>query len=386
MPLKRPKRNKATAGSRNYFSIGLWILLPTYSYLDRLMYIQIPDMVGVIGAGNFGQTIATLLSYNVNVLLFSRNPLPPQLVDELNASVGFKIENTQDPEELCKRCKVIIPVIPSSSFRSVIRDFSHFLHPYHIVIHSTKGLDLVNVNLERKIIRIGRSNLHTMSEVIRDESQVVRIGCISGPNLSAEIKAGLPAATVVASEYDEVITMGHEILNNEQFKIYGSRDLVGTELAGALKNMIAIGTGIAKGLNLGKNIESLIITRGLREMLLIGQAMGADPRTFFGTAGLGDLIATSTSTDSRNFKFGIQLGMGKTTDAILAQSDDLVEGVRTVQLMYYFSQAAKLDVPIVEVLFGIIFKKLPIRQAMSYLLDYPYALDVDYIDLKQDPN
>lgn len=343
----------------------------------------IPDLVGVIGAGNFGQTLASLLSHNVNVLLYSRTVLEPAVLDGLNLQRGFQIENTQDIEALCRRCRVIIPVVPSSSFRTVIREFSAYLHPFHILIHSTKGFDLSNVNLDQKIIRISKSNLHTMSQVIRDETRVARIGCISGPNLSAEIKAGLPAATVVASEYDEVITLGHEILSSPRFKIYGSHDLVGTELAGALKNMIAIGTGIAKGMELGKNIEAILITRGLREMLLIGEAMGADPRTFFGTAGLGDLIATSTSADSRNFKFGMKLGKGKSTEEIWQESDDLVEGVRTIQLMYHFSQMAKLDVPIVEILFAIIFRKLPIQNAMSYLLDYPYSLDVDYITLKE---
>ena len=121
-------------------------------------------------------------------------------------------------------------------------------------------------------------------------------------------------------------------------------------------------------------------------MLLIGNALGADPRTFFGTAGLGDLIATSTSIDSRNFKFGMQLGEGRSATDIQSHSDDLVEGVRTIQLMYHFSQGAKLDVPIVEVLYGIIFKDLPIREAMSYLLDYPYSLDVDYINFQSAPD
>ncbi|MCB0685542.1 MAG: NAD(P)-dependent glycerol-3-phosphate dehydrogenase [Saprospiraceae bacterium] len=343
-----------------------------------------PDLIGVIGAGNFGQTLASLLTYNVNVLLYSRSPVEQETLESLRQASGYTIENTLSPKDLCERCKVIIPVVPSSSFRSVIKEFAGHLHPFHILIHSTKGFDLVKVNLEKKIIKINASNLRTMSQVIRDETQVVRIGCISGPNLSAEIRAGLPAATVVASEYDEVITLGHHILSSPQFKIYGSHDLVGTEFAGALKNMIAISTGIAEGMKLGKNIEALLITRGLREMLLIGQAMGANPRTFFGAAGLGDLIATSTSPDSRNFKFGMKLGQGKNTSTILADSDDLVEGVRTVQLMYHFAQYADLDIPIVEILYGIIFKALPIREAMSYLLDYPYAMDVDYIDLKYD--
>ncbi|MBK8506405.1 MAG: NAD(P)H-dependent glycerol-3-phosphate dehydrogenase [Saprospiraceae bacterium] len=346
---------------------------------------QQSESVGVIGAGNFGQTIARLLSRNVRVLLYSRAPLAPSVLQDLNSQHRNLIEGTQSIKEFCQRCKLIIPVVPSSSFRQVIRDFAAELHPFHIVIHATKGLDVVNVNLDKTSIKIAPSNIRTMSQVVRDETQVVRIGCISGPNLSAEIKKGLPAATVIASEYDEVITLGHQVLNSPEFKIYGSHDLIGTELAGALKNMIAIGTGITSGLKLGKNIEALLVTRGLREMLLIGNALGADPRTFFGTAGLGDLIATSTSMDSRNFKFGMLLGEGQSASEIQAHSDELVEGVRTIKLMYHFSQGAKLDVPIVEVLYGIIFKDLPILEGMSYLLDYPYSLDVDYIDFKSSP-
>ncbi len=349
------------------------------------MMIQPPEIVGVIGAGSFGQTIAQLLSHNVNVLLYSRTPLSSIQLSELATGRKFDIENTQRIEALCRLCKIIIPVIPSTSFREVIREFSSYLYPYHILIHGTKGLDLVNVDLENKHVRVTRHNIRTMSQVIREETQVVRIGCISGPNLSAEIQAGLPAATVLASEYDEVITLGNEILSSSNFKIYGSHDLMGTELAGALKNMIAIGTGIASGLKLGKNIEAVLITRGLREMLIIGRTLGADPRTFFGTAGLGDLIATATSSDSRNFRFGMLLGQGHRAEEIQASSDELVEGVRTIKLMYHFARAEKLDLPIVEIIFGIIFQSLPIKLAMSYLLDYPYSLDVDFINFQSDP-
>lgn len=349
------------------------------------MTIPHQEIVGVIGAGNFGQTIARLLCHNVNVLLYSRNPIPPGHLKTLSHGKAFLIENTQSMEALCHRCQLIIPVVPSSSFREVIRQFSNFLHPFHILIHGTKGLDLVNANLQKQHFMIGQRNIRTMSQVIREETQVVRIGCISGPNLSTEIKSGLPAATVIASEYDEVINLGNQILNSPGFKIYGSHDLLGTELAGALKNMIAIGTGIAAGLKLGKNIEALLVTRGLREMLIIGQALGAHPRTFFGTAGLGDLIATSTSTDSRNFRFGMLLGQGQSVKEIESRSDELVEGVRTIELIYHFAQVGDLDVPIVEVLYSIIFRSLPIPKAMAYLLDYPYSLDVDYINFIADP-
>ena len=344
-----------------------------------------PEIVGIIGAGSFGQTVASLLSLNVDVLIWSRSPVHTSFLDDLRSKRTHQILTTHDVVDFCQRCKVIMPIIPSSMFRSVIKKFSEHLHPYHILIHGTKGMDLVKVDFNRTYIKVSPRHVRTMSQIIREESRVVRVGAISGPNLSAEILAGHPAATVVASDYDEVVTLGHTILNSPHFKIYGSHDLVGTELAGALKNMIAIGTGITAGLKLGKNIEALLITRGLREMLIIGQALGADPHTFFGTAGLGDLIATSTSADSRNFRFGLRLGEGATVEEIQASSTDLVEGVRTIKLMYHLAQSMQLDVPIVEVLFAMIYRKLPIQKAMAYLLDYPYSMDVDYIKLSSNP-
>ncbi|MCL4109163.1 UNVERIFIED_CONTAM: hypothetical protein GTU68_028344 [Idotea baltica] len=247
------------------------------------------------------------------------------------------------------------------------------------MIHGTKGLDLTDVNLTGPGVQIKKKNIRTISQVIQEETQVVRIGCISGPNLSSEIQKGLPAATVLASNFDEVINLGHAALTTPHFKIYGSHDLIGTELAGALKNMIALGTGIAAGMSSGKNIEAFLISRGLREMIKIGEALGANPFTFFGTAGLGDLMATATSPDSRNFMFGFQIGSGKTSEEVQRQTTELVEGVRTVELIYHFAQTYQLDVPMVEVLYAIIFRKLPIQDGFSYLLDYPYGLDVDYM-------
>jgi len=339
----------------------------------------LPKVVGVIGAGNFGRTVASLLLANVDVIIYSRTEIPAIELDAIRGGAVHSILNTQSMEELCKECKLIIPVVPSASFRTMMNDFSRYLHPYHIMIHGTKGLDLTDVNLEGLRVQVKSKNIRTISQVIQEETQVVRIGCISGPNLSSEIQKGLPAATVLASNFDEVINIGHAALSTPHFKIYGSHDLIGTELAGALKNIIALGTGIASGMKLGKNIEAFLISRGLREMIKIGEALGANPFTFFGTAGLGDLMATATSPDSRNYMFGFQIGQGKTSEEVQQQTTDLVEGVRTVQLIYHFAQTCQLDVPIVEILYAVIFRKLPIEDGFSYLLDYPYGLDVDYM-------
>ncbi len=342
-----------------------------------------PEIVGIIGAGRFGTTLATLVANNCEVLLFTRHQ---KTAAEINAGVakfGYQLPKnvtaTTSAEEICKRSKVIIPVLPSSAFRDVMQIFAPHLFPYHVVIHATKGFDIRDVDFAGFNPKVSRKNIRTMSSVVTDETQVVRVGCISGPNLSAEIRRGLPSATVLASEFDEVITLGHQILGDTGFRIYGSHDLLGTEVAGALKNMIAIGTGMIAGLELGKNIEALFITRGLREMMVIGRALGANVNTFFGTAGLGDLIATATSKDSRNYAFGLQMASGKSLEEINRDYHELTEGVRTIKLMHHFASRSKLEVPIVEMLYAVIYQGLPLHLAVEYLLEYPYAIDVDYL-------
>lgn len=342
-----------------------------------------PEVVGVVGAGRFGLTISMMLSHNVSVLLYTRSQDTVEQINHEHSYMGLalprNIKAVNDIEYLCSQCKLIYPVLPSEVFRSVIQEFAPYLHPYHVLIHATKGFDLINADLDAFLPRIKRRNIRTMSELIREWTQVVRIGCLSGPNLSSEILRGLPAATVVASEYDEVIEMGYSTLSNPQFKIYASHDLIGTELAGALKNIIAIGAGMIAGLDLGKNAEAFFLTRGLREMFLIGKALGGNSRTFFGTAGVGDLIATATSPESRNFQFGYRLAQGKTKDEIESELNELTEGVRTVRIMYHLGNTYQLDIPIVEMLHAIIFHGLSIKKAIQYLMDYPYSSDVDFL-------
>ena len=342
-----------------------------------------PDIVGIIGAGHFGTTLANLIASNCDVLVYSRDTSTVNHTNSAQAVLGLtlpdNVKATSSREELCQSCKVIIPVVPSSSFRTMIRTFAPILYPFHVLIHGTKGFDLDVGRKDSATMTKRKPTIKTMSAVIAEETQVVRIGCISGPNLSAEIRRGLPAATVVASEFDEVINIGYRVLSRPGFKIYGSHDLLGTEIAGALKNMIAMGTGMIAGLALGKNVQSLFITRGLREMLILGGELGADARTFLGTAGLGDLIATASSADSRNFNFGVSIAQGKTREEIERESDDLIEGIRTLKLMHQFAIQKRLDLPIIEMLYAVIFGGLQLRLAISYLLDYPYAVDVDFL-------
>jgi glycerol-3-phosphate dehydrogenase (NAD(P)+) len=215
-----------------------------------------------------------------------------------------------------------------------------------------------------------------MSQVISQESAVRRIGCLSGPNLAIEIMEGQPTATLVASPFSEVIEIGKKVLNSPNFKVYGSEDLLGAELAGALKNIVAIGSGILRGRGLGKNIQAMLITHGLLEMVRFGKAFGAGVHAFFGTAGIGDLVATATSKQSRNFSFGYRLGQGETVEEIKKSMPELAEGVRTLQITNALAKHAKLRVPITNTLYNVIFDQYPIEKAIKYLLSYPYDVDV----------
>ena len=340
--------------------------------------------VAVIGSGSFGAAIAHLLSKNVDVLMYTRNKEKVKLINETHRLQGFLVSKriiaTDDKEEVTSSCDVIFPVIPSTNFASMVRDFSAYFKPYRICIHGTKGFDLVGLT-EKELLKasIQRSHIRTMSEVLVQESSLVRVGCLSGPNLSREIMEGQPAATVIASKYEEVIKLGKAVLDSPSFAVFGSHELIGAELAGALKNIIALASGILTGLGLGKNIQAMLITRGLREMIYIGNAMGATTRAFLGTAGIGDLIATATSPNSRNFAYGIRIAQGETPDEINASLPELAEGVRTLKIVQQLAKHYKTPIPIIYMIYKVVHENFDVRKAIPYLLRYPYDQDVDFI-------
>jgi len=340
--------------------------------------------VGVIGAGSFGTTIANLLSYNRDVVLYTRQADLATQINEEHRHFDLKLKDslraTTDMEELAGSCDLIFPIVPSNAFRQTIQSISPYLRPYHILIHGTKGFDLTDVDeTQLREAVITRKNVHTMSEVILQESSVVRIGCLSGPNLSSEIMAGQPTATVIGSKFSEVIKKGRKALDSRQFHVFGTHDILGAELAGALKNAIAIGSGILGGLEMGKNIQAMLITRGLMEMIYFGKALGAKSSAFVGTAGIGDLVATATSKQSRNYTFGVRLAKGETMEDVSKTMPELAEGVRTIAIMQKLAKDYKLHVPITQMLYNVIFEGFEIERAIGYLMKYPYSVDVDFL-------
>lgn len=341
-------------------------------------------IIGVIGSGSFGTTIAKLLSINNRVLLYTRRQ---EVVDDVNINHRHRgielspdIRATLDREEICNTCTLIFIAIPSRSFAPMIDGFKRYFKPSHILVHCTKGFDLVGVE-EKDLAdtKISRDNVRTMSELIIEETNVRRVGCLAGPNLAKEILEGYPTAAVIASQYDEVIKVSQQALDSDKFIVFGSHDIIGAELAGALKNIIALGSGILGGLGMGKNIQAMLITRGLREMIYFGKAMGSESRAFLGTAGIGDLIATATSDKSRNYTVGTRLAKGEKLDEIIASMDEVAEGVRTLRIAQQLAKHYSIHVPITLMLYKIVYEDYDIQRAINFLMRYPYAPDVDFL-------
>lgn len=341
--------------------------------------------IGVVGIGSFGTAIANMLAEKNPVKVYARKE---EVVEEINSSqtaqgkeLNPRIVATSKPEDICQDCDILFFMVPSTGFQDVVRTFAPFLFPYHLIIHGTKGLCL-NLNpgetLET-VTKIRRSQILTMSEVILKETVAVRVGCLAGPNLSKELLQGQPAATVIASKYNEVVLEGQRLLRSEKFQVYGNSDIIGVELSGVLKNIIAIAAGALAGLGLGENAKGLLISRGMVEMVHLSNALGGSVRSVIGLAGIGDLVATCNSVHSRNFTVGYRLAKGDSLETIMADMDEVAEGVNTVRIIKAFLGTTDLRAPITENLYRVLFGDLEIEEALQFLMKYPFNVDVDFV-------
>ena len=316
------------------------------------MYNQ--DMgVGVIGAGKFGLALCNLLAEKHPVKLYSRRQedavsfASNRQIRDVSLHNNVSLET--DLENLCHTCEVLIPAIPSDNYPKLVKAIQHTVNPGHFVIHATKGFIQSDANPNTKSHRP-----LTVSEYFEQFTTVRRIGMLAGPNLSHEIHQGLPAGAVIGSRFNEVITIGKELFSSDRFQVFGSNDLVAIELAGILKNYIAIGAGITEGLALGSNARSLYITRALAEIIYIANRLGVASTSFLGLAGVGDLMTTCQSPLSRNFTVGYRIAKGETIESIINDSIETVEGLKTLKLIHnewrYTSR-----IPIAQVLYEILF-------------------------------
>jgi glycerol-3-phosphate dehydrogenase (NAD(P)+) len=342
-------------------------------------------IAGVVGLGSFGSALANLLAENMRVFIYGRSA---ETVEQIRSTGSYRghtfhprVHFAESLEEIAENCYIIFPAVPSQNFKSMIREFSPYLRPDHIVIHATKGLhtdfELEAVSAEN----ISLKQIKTMSELIREETGVVRVGCLAGPNLAAELAQHQPAATVIASRFDEVIREGRCCLRSERFQVFGNKDLLGIELTGVLKNYVALAAGALSGLGYGENARALLITRGMAEMIYIGKALGADKSAFLGMAGIGDLIATCSSLKSRNFTVGYRIAKGESLNKVLADLGEVAEGIRTLKIAKLIVDYIKQPAPILSALHKVFFEDWDMERAISFLMRYPVNEDAEYLKL-----
>lgn len=296
--------------------------------------------VSVLGAGSFGTTIANLASRNTSTLLWCRRP---ETADEVNtertnsrylgdARLHPRLRATADIAEAVRSADVIVMGVPSHGYRDVLTHVATHIRPWVPIVSLAKGLE------QETDLR--------MTEVIRDVVPDHRAGVLTGPNLAKEIMAGYAAASVVAFDDQDVARQIQSVFNSGLFRVYRGSDVVGCELGGALKNVIAIAAGMGDGLGVGDNTKAAVITRGLAELTRLGTALGGRAETFAGLAGMGDLVATCASRQSRNRHVGERLGQGATIDEIIAEMDQVAEGVKTSKVVMQLGSKSGCQLPI----------------------------------------
>jgi glycerol-3-phosphate dehydrogenase (NAD(P)+) len=298
--------------------------------------------IAVVGAGSWGTTVASLCAENCPTVLWARRPeLAEQIhTEHVNGSylADYKLtptlEATADLEQAVRSADLLIMGVPSHGMRETLQALAGWLRPWVPVLSLSKGLE--------------QGTRLRMTEVIAQELPGRPVGVLTGPNLAKEILAGHAAASVVAMADDRVAFAVQDVIATRLFRVYTNHDVVGCEVGGALKNVIAIASGMADGLGTGDNTRSAVITRGLAELARLGAAMGGEAQTFAGLAGMGDLVATCISTQSRNRHVGEQLGQGRTIDEIIADMNMVAEGVKTSKVVMELAAELGVELPISE--------------------------------------
>ncbi|MCB1664326.1 MAG: NAD(P)H-dependent glycerol-3-phosphate dehydrogenase [Pseudomonadales bacterium] len=329
--------------------------------------------VTVLGGGSFGTVIANIVAENGYCVKFwMRNQT---LVDEVNNThensqylPGYALhENVRaysDMQQAVTDSSVIFVAVPSAYFRSVVQDMLPWSREDAILVSTTKGIEGGTFKL--------------MSQILRQEAPNARIGVMSGPNLAKEIAAKNLTGTVIASEHVSVRETVQQVLKSEYFRVYTNDDMFGVELGGALKNIYAIIAGLASAMGMGHNTNSMLVTRSLTEMARFGRRLGADPMTFLGLSGVGDLIVTCSSPLSRNFRVGMALGKGLSIEEAVTEVGQVAEGVNTLKLVKHRADELGVYMPLVNGLYQIIYNGSSVREIVASLMLGEQALDVEY--------
>jgi glycerol-3-phosphate dehydrogenase (NAD(P)+) len=329
--------------------------------------------VTVLGSGSWGTTVAALAAGNVPTTLWSRRPELAEQIDTEHENgdylAGFRLPEalraTADLEEAVLCADVLVVGVPSQGFRGALEAAKPYLRPWVPVVSLSKGLEL-DTRLR-------------MSQIIEDVLPGHPVGILTGPNLAKEILAGQAAASVVAMDDHNVARALQKIFQADLFRVYTNEDIIGCELGGVLKNVVAIASGMADGLGAGDNTRSAVITRGLSEITRMGVALGGQPLTFSGLAGMGDLVATCISQQSRNRHVGERLGHGETIEEIIAAMNMVAEGVKTSKVVKELSDELGCDMPIASEVYGVCHQGCSATDAYAGLLNRGTGREMDGI-------
>jgi glycerol-3-phosphate dehydrogenase (NAD(P)+) len=318
--------------------------------------------VGLLGGGSWGTTVAALVARNTDVTIWARDA---ETVVEINekhtnekylpgASLPANLRAAGTIEETVADIDVLVMGIPSQGFRAVVEQVKPHLRAWVPVISLTKGLEL--------------DTGMRMTQIVEQVLPGHPVGVLSGPNLAREIMAGQAAATVIAMEDDIIVRELQAVFRSGLFRVYTNDDVVGCELGGVLKNIIAIAVGMGDGQGAGDNTRSALITRGLAEVTRLGVALGGRAETFAGLAGMGDMIATCTSAQSRNRHVGVELGKGRHIDEVIAEMVMVAEGVKSAPAVMALAREHQIEMPIAQDVYRVVTEGGTARQAFRGLL------------------
>ena len=318
--------------------------------------------VAVIGAGSWGTTVASLTASSAPTLVWARSP---ELAEEIrarhtnerylpDAELHPELEATDSLEQAFAGADVLVMAVPSHGFRAVLERGAPHVRPWIPVVSLTKGLE--------------QGTRLRMTQVLDELLPGHPAGVLTGPNVAREVIAGLAAAAVVAMPDEHVAQALQAIFKTRLFRVYTSTDVVGAEVAGALKNVVAIAAGMAEGFGAGDNTRALVIARSLAELTRLGVAMGGERATFAGLAGMGDLVASCISPYGRNRQVGEQLALGKTIDEITAEMNLVAEGIKSSRVVMELAEEHDVEMPIAREVFGVCHEGRTPREAFRGLL------------------
>ncbi len=331
--------------------------------------------IAVLGGGSFGTAIANLLAENgQHVLHWMRDPEQAQAIrltrENPRYLKGIKIhpgvEPVTDLAATLSACQLIFVALPSSALRQALQPVAEQLSG-KLLVSTTKGIEAQSFLL--------------MSQILEDIAPQARIGVLSGPNLAREVAEHALTASVIASEDEDLCQQVQAALHGRTFRVYASGDRFGVELGGALKNVYAIIAGMAAAMGMGENTKSMLITRALAEMTRFAVKLGANPMTFLGLAGVGDLIVTCSSAKSRNYQVGFALGEGLSLEEAVARLGEVAEGVNTIKVLKSKAEELQVYMPLVAGLHAILFEGRTLDQVIGALMRGEPKTDVDFIPI-----